>query len=318
MRSGAAAGHEGMFHEAAFYDSDEEFLALVIPFLLGGLDAGEPTFTVFPETRTALIRDALPDPSQVTLLNGDEHNQRPGVTIRQYGDLAAELMATGAQQIRVAGTLPSPNLAVAWHGWARYEAAVNRVFANTPLWGLCAYDTRITPYHVLSDLSKTHPWVATPDGHHTVNANYQDPAEFLDDKLGVRLEQPESTDPVLELIDPAPSVARVAVRGAALAGALVREDVENLVTATEEAVLNALLHGRRPVRLRLWVGLQRTVVTVSDCGRGPSDPFAGLLPASESSPGGFGLWLIHQLCQQVTMSRDEQGFTIRMVGGRPY
>ena len=42
MRSGAAAGHRGYFHEAAFYSSTEEFLAVVVPFLREGVAAGEP------------------------------------------------------------------------------------------------------------------------------------------------------------------------------------------------------------------------------------------------------------------------------------
>ena len=32
MRTGAAAGHRGYFHETAFYSSAEEFLAIVVPF----------------------------------------------------------------------------------------------------------------------------------------------------------------------------------------------------------------------------------------------------------------------------------------------
>jgi hypothetical protein len=40
VRTGAAAGHRGYFHETAFYSSDEEFLAIVVPFLEGS-DAGD-------------------------------------------------------------------------------------------------------------------------------------------------------------------------------------------------------------------------------------------------------------------------------------
>ena len=42
MRSGAAASYSGYFHEAAFYDSDDEFLAIVVPFLTEGVEAREP------------------------------------------------------------------------------------------------------------------------------------------------------------------------------------------------------------------------------------------------------------------------------------
>ena len=37
MRTGAAAGHVGYFHEAVCYDSDEHLLGVVVPFLLDGV-----------------------------------------------------------------------------------------------------------------------------------------------------------------------------------------------------------------------------------------------------------------------------------------
>ncbi|WP_236647615.1 MULTISPECIES: MEDS domain-containing protein [Micromonospora] len=38
MRTGAAAGHVGYYHEALLFDSDEHLLAVVLPFLLGGVE----------------------------------------------------------------------------------------------------------------------------------------------------------------------------------------------------------------------------------------------------------------------------------------
>ena len=43
MRTGAAHGYVGHVHEAGFYSSDAEFLALIVPFMTGGIAAGEPT-----------------------------------------------------------------------------------------------------------------------------------------------------------------------------------------------------------------------------------------------------------------------------------
>jgi hypothetical protein len=42
MRTGAARGHEGHFHEAGFYGSDAEFAALIVLFAEEGIAAGEP------------------------------------------------------------------------------------------------------------------------------------------------------------------------------------------------------------------------------------------------------------------------------------
>jgi hypothetical protein len=42
MPISAQTGRPGYLHEAVLYDSDEEFLGVVVPFLQGGVAAGEP------------------------------------------------------------------------------------------------------------------------------------------------------------------------------------------------------------------------------------------------------------------------------------
>jgi anti-sigma regulatory factor (Ser/Thr protein kinase) len=316
MRSGAAAGQTGFVHEAGYYGSDEEFLAMVVPFLSGGLNAGEPTFAVFTEPKIALLRDALPDPPAVTFLSGDVQYNRPAATIRAYRQVVTTQLAAGASQVRVAGGVPHPGVGTPWSGWARYEAAVNRAFADFPLRALCPYDTRITPDDVLADVARTHPRLVTAHGGLTVSADYIEPAEFLDTRIHAEPDPLEDFAPAMEMVDPATGAARRAVEGIALACGIPRDEVDDLVTAAHEAVTNALLYGRKPVRFRVWPGPRRVVVSVTDRGQGPSDPFAGLLPPARFPDAGLGLWLIHQLCRHVTMSRDERSFTIRLVAGR--
>lgn len=313
MKTGATPGQGAWIHEAGIYGSDEEFLALLVPFLTGGLDAGAPTFAVFSEPKTALLRDALPEPTAVTFLSGEEQYDRPAATIRTYLRILAEQVAGGARQIRVAGEVPHPGRGAPWSGWARYEAAVNHAFDGFPLWALCPYDTRITPEAVLADVARTHPRLATA-GEKQVSADYLEPTEFLDNRIRTEPDPLEDRAPVIELTGPALATARKVVEAVALACGMSSLEVDDLVMAAHEAVTNALVHGGKPVRLRVWAGPQRAVVTVTDRGRGPSDPFAGLLPP-HSSDEGLGLWLIHQLCRHVTMSHDENGFTIRLVAG---
>jgi anti-sigma regulatory factor (Ser/Thr protein kinase) len=315
MRSSAAAGQAGFIHEAGYYGSDEEFVALTVPFLTGGLNAGEPTYAVFTEQKTALLRDALPDPSAVTFLDGAVQYDRPAATIRAYRQVVADELAAGARQIRVAGGVPHPGVGAPWTGWSRYEAAVNHTFASFPLRALCSYDTRVTPDDVLVDVARTHSRLVTAGEEPVVSADYIEPVEFLATRIRTEPDPLEDFAPAMEMVNPATGAARHVVRGVALACG-VHNEVEDLVAAVHEAVTNALIHGRKPVRLRVWPGPGRVVVAVTDQGRGPSDPFAGLLPAAHFPDGGLGLWLIHQLCQHVTMSCDEHGFTIRLFAGK--
>ena len=82
-----------------------------------------------------------------------------------------------------------------------------------------------------------------------------------------------------------------------------------------EAVTNGICHGTSPVHARLWAGPDRIVVTVSDQGKGPTNPFVGLVPTSDTDSAGMGLWVTHQLCNHVTFETGAHGYTLRLVLG---
>ncbi len=314
MRSGAAAGHRGYFHEAAFYGSDEEFLALVLPFLRGGTAAGEPTLVALDEATTALVRAALPDTAGITFLPATDRYARPAAAIRSYRELLAGFDAEGAGQVRIVGEVPHPGSGADWHRWARYEAAVNHALSEFPVWGMCPYDTRTAPPEVLADVLATHPRIATAGGKHLVNDGFTDPVGFLVRSQAER-SLPDTGPPDLDLRDPTPAAARRAVRALA-APLLDLDEVDDLVLAVSEAVNNAHTHGAPPVRLRVWSDSGRVAAAVTDAGTGPADPYAGLLPTVGSATAGLGLWMAHQICSDVTFHRDADGFTVRVVADR--
>jgi anti-sigma regulatory factor (Ser/Thr protein kinase) len=319
VRSGAAAGHAGYYHESAFYDSDDEFVALVVPFLSDGVTAGEPTLVALGDRNTDLVRSALTDTSGLTFLRAVDQYGRPAATIQSFRQILAGHVAAGARQVRAVGEVPHPGVGVPWDDWARYEAVINQAYDDLPLWGLCPYDTRTTPDLVLTEVERTHPHLATVDGRHVVNDRYEDPVSFVRSRRAAVPDPIEAGAPFTELVDPTPAAARQAVADASR-GSLVRpEQVDDLLIAVSEAVANAILHGRPPVAVRMWSAPDRVVVAVSDGGSGPSDPFAGLLPRVKGQDlGGFGLWLTHQLCSHVGFAVTDDGFTLRLVAGSPF
>ncbi|MER6595625.1 sensor histidine kinase, partial [Micromonospora purpureochromogenes] len=309
MRTGAAAGHRGYFHEAVCYGSDEDLLAVVVPFLTGGVAAGEPTLVALGERNTALVRAALGPDSGVSYLDGGDVYARPSAAIRSYRQLLADHVAAGAGQIRIIGELPA--FGPTWDWWARYESAINHAYDDFPLWGMCTYDTRTTPTAMLADVLRTHPSTAMPDGRHVPNEGYTPPEMYLRENRPIVPDPLQADAPAVELHDPTPARAREAVHEAGR-GRLKVDDVDDLAVAVSEVVTNALRHGRPPVRFRLWVGEDRIVVSVDDRGDGPSDPYAGLLPAGGAAPGGLGLWITHQSCNHVVMHRGADAFTLRL------
>ncbi|TDV57511.1 sensor histidine kinase [Actinophytocola oryzae] len=323
MRTGAAAGHTGYFHEAAYYGSDDELLGIVIPFLRGGVAAGEPTVVSLTEPNAELVRDALPSDCAdgVTFLAGGDMYARPASAIRSYRSLMADFVAGGAGQIRIIGELPPTELGATWDWWARYESAINQAYDEFPLWSMCAYSTTSTPAAVLADVARTHPHTAAVGDRHLRSADYTDPERFLSVHASATPDPLQLTPPAVTLQNPAPAEARRAVshlNEAAPGGVLPAERLDDLRLALTEVVANGLTHGLPPVTVRCWSGPDRLVVTVTDRGQGPKDPFAGLQAADHAPAGGFGLWLTHQLCDHVALSDTEEGFTLRMIVGNAH
>ncbi len=302
----------GFYHETAFYGSDDDFLTIAVPFVEGGLRDGQPTLVACAEKNTALLRAALGHDEAITYLPGADQYSRPAEAIVSYRDLFGTLAKAGATRIRTVGDVPHPGLGVPWDWWRRYENAVNQAFAEFPLWGLCPYDTRITPSEVLADVARTHEYIATVPGEHLPSPEFG---------TGLPLGRPvpdvlERASPLVSLVDPTPAAVREAVSAAITGTRLTEDNAHDVVYAASEIVTNGLSHGVPPVRFRLWADGSRVVVAVTDDGPGPVDPTAGLMPTKATRSAGLGLWILHRTCDYVSMGRDEEGFTVRVsVGG---
>lgn len=306
-------------HTALIHESDDEFLDVVVPFLRDGLAAGEPTLLSVPPPRCRLVRDALDDPTDLIVLGNGEHYARPLDVLQANHELFTRHAADGTQPVRIVGEIPNPGTGASWDGWARYESAINHLFATLPVATLCAYDRRTTPHEVLSDVERTHPYVRTAGDGDRPNPRYTEPAGFLSRRADARVDPVEETRPDVELIDPSEAQARQVAARLGRTGRLAGDTLDDLVLAVSEVVSNARVHGEPETRLRGWATPDRVVVAVRDRGTGPEDPFVGFLPRERRGlHAGFGLWLANKLCARVTLERGADGFTVHLVSGTPH
>ena len=313
MRTGAARGQDGHFHEAGFFGSDIEFRALIVPVAEEGIAAGEPVIIGYDGPKNALVRSWLTDPSSVTFLADNSVYATPTRAIAAYRRLFELHVAQGAGQIRVTGVPPHPGNGGSFEGWDRYEAAVNTVWDDFPVWGLCLYDTATAPAAVLDVAERTHPRIVSPAGAHHANHRFQGAAVF--EGLTYASDPLEPATPMIELVDRSAAEARQALAQIGR-GRVADAILEDLAIGVTVAVSNALAHGRGPVTARFWAAPDRIVITVHDQGRGPADPLAGLVPTpSSTGHPGLGLWLIHQLDIDVALKHADDGFTVRLRGG---
>lgn len=305
----------GYRHDAGLFEDDQGLLDLLVPFARDGAALGEPVVLALRDRHVQLVRDALKDVPQITFVPSPY--TRPASAVRTLLELFEAHAANARARLRVVGEVVDSPTWLTWQPWARYEAAINRLFASFDVWGICAYDTRSTPAPVIDDVIHTHPHITTRHGTRA-NSDYQPPETFLAARQNPPADPVERAAAALQLTDPTPAAARHAV--AKLAASHTRipnQQASDLVCAVDEAVTNALLYGRPPVKLRAWATVDRLHATVSDSGPGPGDPFAGLTPANSAGSGGLGLglWVTHQLCSQVTHTRNEDGFTVHLTVG---
>jgi hypothetical protein len=300
MRAGAARGQAGHFHEAGFYRSDAEFAALIVPFAEEGIAAGEPVILGYDERKSSLLRSWLTDPSAAEFIGDESLYAKPARAIAAYQRLFEFHVAMGAGQIRIAGDVPHPGNGGRFEGWDRYEAAVNTVWQDFPVWGRCLYDAATAPAAVLDVVERTHPRIVWPSGQRRESGRYQDAVAF--EGLPYVPDPLEGTAPVAELVNrPAADTRHILAR---IADGRVPDTIAtDLLIGATEAVANAQRHGRPPVTVRIWAA------------PGHADRLAGLVPAPSSTPSqhlGMGLWVTHQLDLDITLRHASDGFTVRL------
>jgi anti-sigma regulatory factor (Ser/Thr protein kinase) len=307
---GAPAGQDGFVHEALIYDSDEQLLEVAVPFLCEGAAAGEPTLVAVNPRQQGVLLAALGDVRGIIALDRS-HYSDPFSALQNNHRLAASLLRGGAHRIRIVGEVPG----CPWPGWLRYEAAVNDLFAQLPVWAICGYDARTMPDDVLGDVERTHPYLAQPGGSVVHSRHYEQPAALFAASARADADPLEALTPDLVLVDPAAETAAEAAAMLAAGTQLDGDSADALRLSVMQVVTNAILHGRPPVRMRAWASLDRVVVKVTDAGTGPADPYVGLLPADpDADPeNANALHVVHQALSAVSLFAGAEGFTVRLV-----
>jgi anti-sigma regulatory factor (Ser/Thr protein kinase) len=90
------------------------------------------------------------------------------------------------------------------------------------------------------------------------------------------------------------------------------ERVIDFVIAVSEVVANTVRHAQSPGSMEIWQRDDEIVCEIRDAGV-ITDPLAGRQgPPSPEATGGFGLYLVYQVCDHVDLRSDENGTVIRL------
>ncbi|MBH0781386.1 sensor histidine kinase [Nocardia sp. NEAU-351] len=292
-------------HPAMFYDGDEDYVAGLLPFLLDGIEQGEPVAVAAPNGRLDLLRAALGSSARdVRMIDMEQAGRNPGriiaTVLRAFADEYPD------SPVRIVGEpVWAGRTAMEYPACVQHEALINRAFDGRDLTIVCPYDLSTLDATAIADATATHPQLW--EGKHRRESPDYDPDAIVrryNEPIPEPAEAAELT--VAESADVA-TARRWAVRNAGeLAGDADRiADLELIVT---ELATNGLCHGVGPVRIRMWTDDTHLICAVHDHGEW-TDPLAGRRPPEPGVPGGRGLLLVHQLCDLVRTHTGPEGTT---------
>ena len=110
-------------------------------------------------------------------------------------------------------------------------------------------------------------------------------------------------------------VRALAEAQARMAG-LAEDRVMDFVIAVSEIAANTVRHARSTGSMEIWCESGEIVCEMHDEGV-ISAPLVGRQPPAADANGGYGLWLVQQVCDRVELESGEKGTTIRLYMSLP-
>jgi anti-sigma regulatory factor (Ser/Thr protein kinase) len=303
-------------HEAMLYSGRDGFLEGVLPFLRGGLAAGEPMLVVVDAEKIRALQAEL----------GDDAARVQFTDMAALGENPARIIPAWQSFLDAHHTAQQPARGVGEPIWAsrrpaelvecqRHEALLNLAFAEVASWTLlCPYDVGALAPEVIAEAHRSHPWISeqgvtTPS---QVWAGVEAMAAPPGDPLG----PPPVPAGVVEFNAPSELAAiRAVVRAMALAAGLDPVRTFDFTLAVDEIASNCLRHGGGSGTLVAWTEPDAVVCEVRDRGGTGSpheQPLAGRIHPGVHQVDGRGLWLANQVCSLVQIRTDGGGTSVRL------
>jgi anti-sigma regulatory factor (Ser/Thr protein kinase) len=299
-------------HEAFLYADADEFLAGTVPFLLAGLDAGEPALVAVARPRAEALRAELgADGDGVGFADMEALGRNPARIIPFWREFVDEHGGPN-RPLRGIGEPVWPGRSGAEvEECQRHESLLNYAFWDGPGWRLlCPYDSAGLAEEALEAAQLSHPRASGS-------------AAEQDDATGEALD-PRACRPFAGALAPRPPWAAVLAfdrSGLHEARSLANEEARrlglsperafDLAAAVSELVANSVMHGGGSGTLGVWRDDGALLAEVEDAGT-IEEPLTGRLRPLPAQEGGRGVWMANQLCDLVQIRSGEEGTTVRL------
>ena len=299
----------------AIYESDRDLRRRVLPFVHDGLAAGESMQVVATPATVACLSEAL------GVAAGRVRWNLPGVGYRRLGPMFGGLrehlarQARTGERVRLVAEGPPGGDPARTGAYLRFEAASNEVLGAFGFPWTCLYDRRRYPAAVLEQVGQVHPQVLGPAGDRSNSPGFTEPDVFLRAHPGLLSSVPAAV-PLDRGVSAAPELtaARREAMASVTALGLPVADADDFELAAAEVLSNAVRHGERPCRLRVWATGSHVVIRVDDQGAGDDLPTRGFRPPDPARGrlGGMGMWMIRQLADVVHVHTGPEGTAVEV------
>ena len=300
---------DAFHHVALKYAGPDEFVSEVSAFLRAGIEAGEPAMVMLAPEKIESLRSALGDGADhVRFVDMTAVGRNPAWIIPAWREFARE-NAGGAMR-GVGEPIWAARSAHELVECQRHESLLNYAFADAEGFRLlCPYDTAALDADVIAEAERSHPRIAE-NGIERYSENYRGGAESAAPS-SEPLPEPQTVVHGLPFNAEMVDAVRRAVDRHAIRVGLDDARREDLVLAVNEIATNSVRHGGGYGRLRLWAEDDTLVCEIRDRGRIDA-PLAGRVRPQPGQPGGYGLWLAHQVCDLVQVRALPEGGVVRL------
>ncbi|WP_343576408.1 anti-sigma factor RsbA family regulatory protein [Mycobacterium sp.] len=295
----------GFDHCALLYESEREYVEVLVHFIQDGLSQRQPVMLAVPGNKLPALRGALGGAAdQVTMADITDLGRNPG---RLIAGQHAFIDAHPEKHVRV---IAEP----AWAGrteWEylaclQHEALTNIAFSGLQVTGLCPYDASGLDPSVLAHVGLTHPQVWQGGSRRPC-------PEYAVDTALDKCNQPLATHPaaVTYTVEHALDLAdarRCAERYGRLVG-MTADRIADLVLVTTELATNSLDHAGGPCRLAFWFESGFVVCEARDTGRW-ANPLAGRQRPAGGGIGPYGLFVVNAIADLMRTHATSAGTTI--------
>jgi anti-sigma regulatory factor (Ser/Thr protein kinase) len=287
-----------------------------VPFIRGGLEAGEPVLVVESAEKIDMLRVALGgDAREVLFADMAQVGANPARIIPAWHEFVTRNAAPGRRMRGIGEPIWRERTPDELVECQRHESLLNVAFGRgEPWWLLCPYDIENLDPAVIDEARRSHEFVTngTTDARSAVFRGMEASGAPFD----VPLPEPPSVASRMAFGAADLDSVRAEVSRAALAARLKASRAAELVIAVNEIATNSVRHGGGRGTLRIWHEASALVCEVRDRGRFDS-PLADRQRPTNDPAAPRGLWLANHLCDLVQIRTLQDETVVRLHMNNP-